>query len=57
MNLQHLAGNGDFAPSESWSGPDPDPSPNLNPSRQHHEVADTVQKKKLHGEKTKGALN
>lgn len=57
MNLQHLAGNGDFAPSESWSGPDPDPSPNLNPSRQHHAVADTVQKKKLHGEKTKGALN
>ncbi|CAI8606489.1 unnamed protein product [Vicia faba] len=50
----HLAGNGDFAPSESWSGPDPDPNPNLSPNRQqHHAVADTVQKKKLHGEKTK----
>ncbi|XP_058725152.1 uncharacterized protein LOC131596508 [Vicia villosa] len=49
----HLAGNGDFAPSESWSGPDPDPNPNLNANKQHHAVADTVQKKKLHGDKTK----
>ncbi|XP_045804429.1 uncharacterized protein LOC123897727 [Trifolium pratense] len=53
----HLAGHGgDFAPSESWSGPDPDPDPNQN--KQQH--ADSVQKKKIRetifsgkGEKTK----
>lgn len=57
--MQHLAGNGDFAQSESWSGPDPDPDPN----KQQHAYSDAVQKKKLRetlfsgkGEKTKGAL-
>jgi hypothetical protein len=58
--LQHLAGHGgDFAPSESWSGPDPDP----DPSRQQHADSDSVHKKKIRetifsgkGEKTKGAL-
>ncbi|GAU39917.1 hypothetical protein TSUD_05090 [Trifolium subterraneum] len=55
----HLAGHGgDFAPSESWSGPDPDPDPNQN--KQHHADSDSVQKKKIRetifsgkGEKTK----
>lgn len=59
--LQHLAGNGDFAQSESWSGPDPDPDPDSN--KQRHAYSDAVQKKNLRetlfsgkGEKTKGAL-
>jgi hypothetical protein len=59
--LQHLAGHGgDFAPSESWSGPDPDP----DPSRQQHADSDSVHKNKIRetifsgkGEKTKGALH
>ncbi|XP_012570805.1 uncharacterized protein [Cicer arietinum] len=42
----HLAGNVDFAPSESWSGPDPDPDPNRK--QQQHADSDSVQKKKLH---------
>ncbi|MCI03640.1 remorin family protein, partial [Trifolium medium] len=49
---------GDFAPSESWSGPDPDPDPNQN--KQQHADSDSVQKKKIRetifsgkGEKTK----
>lgn len=44
----HLAGHGgDFAPSESWSGPDPDPDPNQNHNRKQHADSDSVQKKKL----------
>jgi len=65
MNLQHLAGHGgDFAPSESWSGPDPDPDPNQNHNRKQHADSDSVQKKKLRetlfsgkAEKTKGSLH
>ena len=59
--LQHLAGHhheGEFPPSESWSGPDPDPDP--DPSK---ERADSVQSKKHpqarfcgKGEKAKGKM-
>ncbi|XP_027333548.1 uncharacterized protein LOC113848292 [Abrus precatorius] len=43
----HLAAqehDGDFAPSESWSGPDPDPDPNKQQQLQLHH-ADAVHKK------------
>jgi len=65
VSLQHLAGqehDGDFAHSESWSGPDPDLDPN---NRQHQRRGDAdldALHRKHHqnrfygkGEKAKGA--
>lgn len=62
VHLQQLAVQGDFAHSESWSGPDPDLDPDPN-NQQHHADADSALQINNHqtpfhgkGEQTKGAL-